>query len=504
MSSPPATPSANPTNPNPFHLLPYELGVESLGDDYFDIVSAADFPRYHLRWRNDRLLPLLGLNPEQVSDRHFTQAFGHFDGPQTPLALRYHGYQFGEYNPRLGDGRGFLYGQVRACDGALYDFGTKGSGRTPYSRGGDGRLTLKGGIREVLAAETLHALGVRTSRGFCLVETGEALWREDEPSPTRASVLIRFSRSHIRFGTFERLHHIDRPDLARKLLDWVIAEYYPDIDPKLALPAEERYSQFYLALVERTAELVAQWAIAGFCHGVLNTDNMSITGESFDYGPYGFIETYDPKFIAAYFDYWGRYSFGNQPTICRLNLEILQRSLTSIIPPGDMEVALAQFDSFFRIHYRRLMLAKLGCEHLPLVEATELVRATVHLLEASSIRYHHFFQLLRQNITPQWWNAAQNVLPAGLSSPPADTDSSTLSENNVAEQQALEQWRHLYYCALQGLPSERREHMAAHLAATNPDITLQRSQIETVWQAIAEADNWTPLTDLLQRIQQFR
>ena len=152
------------TTDNPFLNLIYEPEVEdNLGEDYYDVVPAAEFPKHILRFRNDLLLPKLGLNPDEVTDSHFIEAFGKFKSIRPFLALRYHGYQFGYYNPSLGDGRGFLYGQVRGTDGTLYDFGTKGSGRTPYSRTADGRLTLKGGVREVLAAEALHRLGVTTS-----------------------------------------------------------------------------------------------------------------------------------------------------------------------------------------------------------------------------------------------------------------------------------------------------------------------------------------------------
>ena len=157
--------------PNPFFQLDYDPALQALGEEFYDPVYAAKFPLHSLRWRNDSLLPQLGIEVEETSDRHFLEAFGQFGGPQPCLALRYHGYQFGEYNPRLGDGRGFLYGQVRGTDGELYDFGTKGSGQTPYSRGGDGRLTLKGGVREVIASEALHAMGVRTSRCLSVVET---------------------------------------------------------------------------------------------------------------------------------------------------------------------------------------------------------------------------------------------------------------------------------------------------------------------------------------------
>ena len=251
---------------NPILNLNYEPAIEALGTDYYDDVIAADFPQHILRFRNDDVLTQLGLQPSQVSDEDFIEAFGKFTNPSHPfLALCYHGYQFGEYNPRLGDGRGFLYGQVRGIDGELYDFGTKGSGRTPYSRGGDGMLTLKGGMREVLAAEALHQMGVKTSRCFSMVETGLDLWRGDEPSPTRSSVMVRFSRSHIRFGTFERLNYLKRPDLIQKLLTHVVSTYYPHLAD---FPAAERYARFYTELVQRVAKLVAQWMAAGFCHAV--------------------------------------------------------------------------------------------------------------------------------------------------------------------------------------------------------------------------------------------
>ena len=385
------------TSPNPFLGLNYESALENLGDQYYDEVPAAEFPLHILRFRNDQLLSKLELEPNLLTDDHFIEAFGKFQGIRPFLALRYHGYQFGEYNPYLGDGRGFIYGQVRGVDGELYDFGTKGSGRTPYSRNADGRLTLKGGVREVLAAEALHQLGVKTSRCLSLIETGESLWRGDEPSPTRSSVMIRFSRSHIRFGTFERLHYIQRPDLIKKLLDHVIYYYYPEIEYD-----GDRYLKFYAQLVERVALLAAQWMAAGFCHGVLNTDNMSITGESFDYGPYAFIPIYDPYFTAAYFDYGGRYSYGNQPFICRLNLEMLQIPLSLVIPSTDLESALASFDDYYSSYYQKLMVNKLGFKTLPANLASDLVKQTVDLLKESQRGYHAFFAELVGQFNYGW------------------------------------------------------------------------------------------------------
>ena len=475
-----------------FLSLEYEQALEALGYDYFDEVAAAEFPQHILRFRNDQVLPLLGLDPKDVTDADFIQAFGKFQGVRPFLALRYHGYQFGVYNSRLGDGRGFLYGQVRGTDGELYDFGTKGSGTTPYSRGGDGRLTLKGGVREVLAAEALYNLGVHTSRCLSLVETGEQLWRGDEPSPTRSSVMVRFTRSHIRFGTFERLDYFKRPDLIQKLLDHVIEQYYPKIASLAPLNnggTTEQYLQFYAELVERVAQLVAQWMAAGFCHAVLNTDNMSITGESFDYGPYAFIPTYNPQFTAAYFDDYGRYSYGNQPAICRLNLEMLQRPLAAVIPVADMETALAQFDEHYYLTYRQLMINKLGFEQLPETEAEDLLGVTVQFLNDSQVGYHAFFSELAQHFDPSWRDDAGQIL-------------NQASFLQSAEQPlSLGRWRELYHHILQGLSAAEMENIAKRLREKNPKTALLRPVIEEVWNAIAQDDNWQPFYELLKRIQ---
>ncbi len=464
---------------NPFLNFDYEPAMYSLGPDYYDEVKAASFPTHILRFRNDALLPLLGLSPESVKDEHFIEAFGKFESVTPFLALRYHGYQFGEYNPFLGDGRGFLYGQVRGIDGNLYDFGTKGSGRTPYSRTADGRLTLKGGVREVLAAEALHSLGVNTSRCLSLVETGESLWRGDEPSPTRSSVMIRFSCSHIRFGTFERLHHIKRPDLITKLLDHVITYYYPEVSE-----GEDKYINFYACLVERVAKLVAQWMAAGFCHGVLNTDNMSITGESFDYGPYAFIPTYDPNFTSAYFDYGGRYSYGNQAYICRLNLEMLQAPLAMVIPFLELNKILDSFQTQYLNHYYQLILTKLGIDNYFDPECLRLVETTIDLLEETKIGYHDFFSSLTESFNQGWWQNQNLIL-----------ENAELPSGNWSN------WRSLYHKVLTDLPPEKRVNVGNTLQKYNPKTALLRPVIEAVWESITKDDDWQPFRELVRKLQ---
>lgn len=476
---------------NPLLTLPYESALENLGEDYYDAVEPAKFPQHVLRFRNDDVIRQIGLSPEAVSDRNIIQAFGRFEDRTPFLALRYHGYQFRNYNPFLGDGRGFLYGQVRATNGKLYDFGTKGSGTTPYSRGGDGRLTLKGGLREVLASEALHALGVNTSRTLSLIETGEALQRGDEPSPTRSSVMVRFSHSHIRFGTFERLKYIKRPDLAKKLLDHVLEIYYPHITLK---DEQDRYAQFFTELSERLATLVAQWMSVGFCHAVLNTDNMSITGESFDYGPYAFLDQYNPKFTAAYFDYSGLYRYSNQPGACYWNLEKLAVALDGVVDLGNMEAGLTQFQPTYAQVYCDRLLKKLGfslelAAKLPEGLPQNLIARTLTLLEENHVGYHNFFYRLSQQFTPNWQTGLENILL-------------TINQHsNASSNELLDQWRQLYHQALIQLPADKMPEVKNCLENANPKTVLLRSNIEAVWNPIAEEDFWRPFYQLLEKVQ---
>ncbi len=470
---------------NPLLTLQYQTNLQDQGDDYYDVVAAAEFPTHLLRFRNEDVISTLGLTPDQVTNSDIIEAFGRFQERSPLLALRYHGYQFGDYNPRLGDGRGFLYGQVRGIDGELYDLGTKGSGTTPYSRGGDGKLTLKGGVREVLASEALHRLGVYTSRCLSLIETGEPLWRGDEPSPTRSSVMVRFSRSHIRFGTFERLHALGRPDLIRKLLDHVVETYYSHLatDP-------DRYAKFYTELVQRTAKLVAQWMSVGFCHAVLNTDNMSITGESFDYGPYAFIQTYDVKFAAAYFDYYGRYSYGNQPTICRWNLEMLQKPLQAVLSQTELDAGLKEFETAYYTTYRQRMMHKLGFQDGAIATETaeDLLSATIELFQTTQVGYHDFFAALRQTFSELWWVDAGHIL------------SESALFTNPEWDSLLQHWRHIYHRMLELSPASELPKIAACLRQHNPLTVAVRPEIEAAWEPIMVEDNWQPFYDLLKRL----
>ncbi len=323
-----------------------------LGDDFFVPVAPAAIPKAILRYRNQGAAKTVGL--EALSDEAWCQHFGHFkpfdESFQKPLALAYHGHQFGHYNPDIGDGRGFLFAQLHEKDtGRLLDLGTKGSGQTPFSRQGDGCLTLKGAVREILATEMLCALGVNSSQTFSVIETGRALERHDEPSPTRSAVMVRLSHSHIRIGSFQRHLYLKNPAANERLARYVVRHYYPEIDPEA--PIETLIPALLLALAKRVARMAGGWMAAGFVHGVLNTDNFNITGESFDYGPWRFLPHLDPNFTAAYFDNQGRYAYGRQPdaalwALCRFAdcfvEQIGKEALESALHPffADMEEAM--------------------------------------------------------------------------------------------------------------------------------------------------------------------
>ena len=323
-----------------------------------DPVHAADFPETRVHWRNDRAAATIGL--DGLDDAQWIAHFGRFsalpDNLPQPLALRYHGHQFQVYNPDLGDGRGFLFAQMRDSAGRLLDLGTKGSGQTPWSRQGDGRLTLKGGVREVLATEMLEALGVNTSRTFSLIETGEALWRGDEPSPTRSAVMVRLSHGHIRIGTFQRLLALEATDEMHALIDYCLTQFPGPEGSEGASPATRLLEQ----VVARLADLAAQWMVAGFVHGVLNTDNMNVTGESFDYGPWRWLPRWDANFTAAYFDHQGLYAFGRQPQTLHWNCGQLAVALRLVEPAPPLIAALGRFPELYRQAMARRWCWRLG------------------------------------------------------------------------------------------------------------------------------------------------
>ncbi len=342
----------------------FQPPILAVADLMSDPVSPAAFPKAQLRFRNQRWARAVGL--DGLSEAGWIAHLARFEplpgNLPEPLALRYHGHQFGTYNPQLGDGRGFLFAQLTGPDGRVLDLGTKGSGQTPWSRQGDGRLTLKGAVREILASSYLEALGVTTSKTFSVVETGEELWRGDEPSPTRSAVMVRLQHSHIRFGSFQRLAYLEDKHGLERLLDHCIETYHPGADGP---DVSGRANAFLARVSEATARMVGQWMAAGFVHGVMNTDNFNVTGETFDFGPYRFLATSDPNFTAAYFDQTGLYRFGRQPTQALWALQQLGSALLPLSNGEDLAAALMGFEPAYQKAFARHTLFLLGLQDGP-------------------------------------------------------------------------------------------------------------------------------------------
>jgi len=454
---------------------------QALGRDFADPVEAADFPQTILRFRNQRAAASVGL--EGLSDEAWIRHFGRFeplpDNQPTPLAMRYHGHQFRVYNPDIGDGRGFLFAQLREQGSdRLLDLATKGSGQTPWSRSGDGRLTLKGGVREILAASLLEALGVPTSRAFSLVETGEALNRGDEPSPTRSAVLTRLSHSHIRFGTFQRLAYFDRRDLIVELVDHVVETYFPHL-----AEAPDRPAALLEATVAASAKLLSRWMTAGFVHGVLNTDNMVVTGESFDYGPWRFLPRNDPNFTAAYFDHQGLYSFGRQPEAVFWNLQQLAACLTLVTDQAGILAALNGFSDAYRLALRGAMLDRLGVKGRNADEDVELVNAAFRALAegGEALRWEPFFF--------DWFGGEVSTGRA-MDGPRVE----------LYRTETFETFRR----RLADFEPDRPERLADPVFQRPEPEELIIEEVEALWAPIADSDDWAPLKAKLDRIEAVR
>jgi protein adenylyltransferase len=449
-----------------------------LGPGFADEVEPAQFPKQLLRFRNQTWAERIGLAELAVDEwsAHFASFAPLPRNLERPLALRYHGHQFDVYNPALGDGRGFLFAQMRdAVDGRLLDLGTKGSGQTPYSRGGDGRLTLKGGVREVLATEMLEALGVYTSKSLSLFETGEALERGDEPSPTRSSVLVRLGHSHIRIGTFQRLYFLDETDNIVRLLQYCVEHFYPELAHVPDQPAA-----FLREVTLRSARLCASWLVAGFVHGVLNSDNMTVTAESFDYGPYRFLPRYDPDFVAAYFDGTGLYSFSRQPRAVFRNLERLAEALLPLSDAGALRAALSGFALELGRARADCLCERLGLESTGFDEDQELSNLCWDFLAKSQMPYDQFFF--------DWYAGALSEKRA-LASP-------------RAEQYQAQDFSALRRALLDRGPLQPNALHAAYFQRDEP-CTLVIDEVERVWTAIAERDDWAPFEQKIADIREL-
>ena len=438
--------------------------ILKLGTEFFDPVEPADFPKCIARFTNERAAQNVGLKLDDAGwAHHFCRFEPLEDNLEKPLALRYHGHQFRVYNPDIGDGRGFTFAQLRDDRGRLLDLGTKGSGTTPYSRHADGRLTLKGGVREVLASEMLEALGVNTSKSFALFETGESLERGDEPSPTRSSVLTRLSHSHIRIGSFQRLAFFHQVDNLKKLTRYVLENLYGE---HVAHDDAANAQQLFDLVSASTAKLAASYLAAGFVHGVLNSDNINVTGESFDYGPWRFAPHWEPNFTAAYFDYQGLYSFGRQPEAIHWDLAQLAGTFSLFADSDKLSAGLEKWSEQFDRALIDAMHWRLGIE--PEGDDRRVAGALIRALASREVTIDRFFFDWRGGNDP-----GTDRYPG-----PEFRELAALLDGRTAKE------THSYW-------------------SDEAPCSLHIDEVEAIWAAIADEDDWQPFDNKVKAIRRM-
>ncbi len=373
----------------------------------FDNSFARDMTGFYIPWKgdavpeprvvavNEPLARELGLDPASLMT---DEAAAILSGSSlaehaNPLAMAYAGHQFGNFAPQLGDGRALLLGELTDVNGNRFDLALKGSGPTPFSRGGDGKAVIGPVLREFLVSEAMHALGIPTTRALAALTTGETILRDQGPQP--GAVLCRTAASHIRVGTFEFFAARGQGEHVRKLADYVIARHYPDIAAN-----KSPYLDLFCRVRDAQADLVARWMLVGFVHGVMNTDNTTISGETIDYGPCAFLDTYKPDAVFSSIDRFGRYAYSNQPLIAQWNLARFAECLLELIRPDDpkaaAELAGKELDKFAERHrssWLNGMRAKLGMfeEH---GEDLELSQELFRLLQEQDADFTLFFRHL--------------------------------------------------------------------------------------------------------------
>jgi uncharacterized protein YdiU (UPF0061 family) len=365
--------------------LNFDNTFARLPDSYHSRLYPTPLPDPYLVGFNKNAARLIDLDSAEISRDDFAE---HFCGNRMlagtePLSMLYAGHQFGHFVQQLGDGRAILLGEIRNSAGELWDMQLKGAGITPYSRQGDGRAVLRSSIREYLCSEAMHGLNIPTSRALCIVGSDEEVYRERIET---AAVLTRLSPSHVRFGSFEVFHYRDQHEYIAVLADYVIARHFPHFADDA-----DKYQLFLNEVTQRTARLIAQWQAVGFSHGVMNTDNMSILGLTFDYGPFGFMESYDPGYICNHSDPRGRYAYDQQPQVGLWNLACLSQALSSLIPAEQAREVLDGYAPAYHQHYVSLMGAKLGLRNSS-QQDIHLIASLLELMHCSLLDYTNLFR----------------------------------------------------------------------------------------------------------------
>lgn len=458
-----------------FHF-PFDNTYARLPDRFFARVTPTPVAKPKLIRLNQELALHLGLDPDWLASPEGVETLAGKRIPREadPIATAYAGHQFGHFVPQLGDGRAILLGEVVDRDETRRDVQLKGSGRTPFSRGGDGRAALGPVLREYVISEAMAALGIPTTRSLAAVATGETVVREQY---LPGAILTRVASSHVRVGTFQFLAARHDVEGLRLLSDYVIGRHYPDL-----IDGENRYLGLLEAVMERQASLVARWLLIGFIHGVMNTDNMSIAGETIDYGPCAFMDAYDPATVFSSIDQQGRYAYGNQPRIALWNLTQLAEALLPLLS-DDVEKAVEEanqvlggFPSLFQSAYQTGLSRKLGL----LTEQEEDIELARDLLQAMRDNQADFTLTFRR-----------------LSAAAADSSADEAVRNLFVNPQAYDVWAQRWRERLSLEPHDAATRQAA-MQAVNPAFIPRNHRVEAMIRAAVEREDFAPFEELLQ------
>jgi serine/tyrosine/threonine adenylyltransferase len=411
--------------------LNFDNSFARLSTSFYSRILPTPLSQPYLVSFNANASKLIDLSNAEAQRSEFTQYFiGNTILPGSePLAMLYAGHQFGNFVPQLGDGRAILLGEIKNTAGESWGLQLKGSGPTPYSRNSDGRAVLRSSIREYLCSEAMHGLGIPTSRALCIVGSDEEVYRETVES---AAVVTRIASSYVRFGSFEVFYRRGQYEKITQLADYVIAKHFTHLSD-----TPNKYTLFLQEVVQRTAYLMAQWQSVGFSHGVMNTDNMSILGLTIDYGPFGFMEVYNPGFICNHTDRSGRYAYNQQPQMGLWNLSVLAQALTPLVSPEKAEEILDSYSEIFSAYYVKRMCEKLGVTYNDLQDFA-LVEPLLEMMQASQLDFTNTFRLLSE------FNSAQNEPNRAL-------------RNQFIDRSKFDVWAAAYRARLQAEGSVDRE-----------------------------------------------
>ena len=449
--------------------LQFENTFARLPEVFYAKVTPTPLKNPFLVSFNPDAAALIDLDPDEAKRPEFAGCFaGQYLPPGSePLAMVYAGHQFGAYVSRLGDGRAILIGEVRNSRGEQWDLHLKGAGVTPFSRDDDGRAVLRSSIREYLCSEAMHGLGIPTTRALCVVGSEEEVLRERVET---GATLLRLAPSHVRFGHFEFFYWRNQLDHLKTLADYVLAQHFPEL---VGLP--DAYARFYHEVAVRTARLIARWQAVGFAHGVMNSDNMSVLGMTLDYGPFGFLDAYNPAFICNHSDRHGRYAFQNQPDIGYFNLRCLAQALTPLAPDEAIKPGLDAYEAVFGEHYGELMRAKLGLgESRPGDDV--LVSDLLELMRGSGADFTNLFRAL-----------------CDFKQAPEARD--TTIRDYFVDREAFDKWADRYKVRLR-VEGSRDEDRAARMRRVNPKYVLRNYLAHAAIQMATEQKDYSEIERL--------